>query len=180
MNACPPGSVVQCDTDGFMIELPAHGLQDAVPLAGPVPPGEVATDGTASLFAIPTSAGPVAIKAKAFYTSALILGPQQVLADNSRRIAGVPKSFTSADGMTWQGNAWPGYAWQLARSQPGVYRRPHVTIPLRGPYGARWLLEDGRTKPPLCEVRNGQTVIVKPYPRMLAKRQSEILSRYAS
>lgn len=160
MDACPPGSVLQCDTDGFMLDL-SEGVQEAA-AAEPhrVPDGELAQEAAAAVPPVPESIGGVRIRVKGLYTHAELLGPQQVIVGDQRRIAGVPRSFSSADGLTYQGWTWPGYSWQLAKSQPGIYTRPHVTVPLRGPYGARWLLENGRTVPPLCRVIKGRTVIV--------------------
>lgn len=180
LEQCPAGSVLQCDTDGFMMAVPDQGLEPGGPAARQVPTGEVATAGPPVPAVIPTRSGPVGLKAKAFYTRAVILGPQQVIADSARKIAGIPKAFTSSDGQTWQGNAWPGYTWQLANSQPGIYTRPHVIIPLRGPYGSRWVLRDGTTIPPRCIVRNGETIIVRPTHPMLADKQPEILAKYAA
>lgn len=180
MDACPPGMVVQCDTDGFMIDLAHTPGASTGPPGLPGTNGEVAPGGPVPAFTVPAKAGPIAIKAKAFYRTAVILGPQQVIADGTRRISGVPRSFTSDDGLTWKGNAWPGYTWQLARSQPGVYIRPHVTIPLKGPYGARWLLPDGRTVPPRCIIRNGETIVVPLRDIPAAVRQPEILAKYSA
>lgn len=160
MDQCPPGSVVQCDTDGFMLDL-SEGVKMAAAASGPsAPVGELAGGAAAAAPPVPERIGDVRVRVKGLYTRAELLGPQQVVLGESRRIAGIPRSFSSADGLTYSGWTWPGYSWQLAKSRPGVYTRPHVTVPLRGPYGARWLLKDGRTIPPLCRVVKGHTVIV--------------------
>ncbi len=187
MESCPPGTVMQCDTDGFMLSLgdgpvsaPAvaeSGPQTAVltsPAAGAAPP-------------VPERIGPVSVRVKGLYERAELLGPQAVILGDSRRIAGVPRSFTRIGELTYQGWTWPGYAWQLARSQPGVYTRPHVTVPLRGPYGTRWILADGRTIPPEMRVVAGQNVIRDPARKgsrirreMLAHKQPAALNRHVA
>lgn len=180
MLACPPGMVLQCDTDGFMIVLPEEAAAGA---GGPAP--EVADRGVAAgqpapAWDIPQASGPARIRVKGFYSQVTVLGPQQLIADGSRRIAGIPKAFTLAGAATWQGHAWPGYTWQLAHSQPGVYTRPHVRIPLRGPYGSRWVLKDGSTLPPACDVVDGRTVLLRPLAGHLAETQPSILTRYVA
>jgi hypothetical protein len=162
MDACPPGSVVQCDTDGFMLDLPSGAAQGALAALEVSPTPESGPAARAPQTPVPERIGPVTIRVKGLYKRCELLGPQQVTLGDQRRISGVPRSFTTADGLTYQGWTWPGYAWQLARSQPGVYTRPHVTVPLRGPYGARWIMQDGHTMPPEFRVERGENIVLNP------------------
>lgn len=187
MSACPAGSVIQCDTDGFMVDLTGELAELGARSPGQAPAVEVAAQPAAASSPVPERIGPVRIRVKGLFTRAVILGPQQVATDAARRIAGVPRAFTSSDGLTYAGWSWPGYTWQLARSQPGVYTRPHVTIALRGPYGARWLLENGQTIAPWVQLVNGQNTVRPPKWRThrmdtgrLAELQPAILQRYAA
>lgn len=182
IQACPPGTVVQCDTDGFMLSLQGVVAEDARAdergRTGAPASAARALEGPP----VPVQAGPLRIRVKGLYERAEILGPQQVVLGDSRRLSGVPRSFESADGLVYSGWTWPGYAWQLAHSQPGIYTRPHVTVPLRGPYGTRWVMADGTTRPPEMWIMEGQQVLLQPngaelppqYPR-LAERQSAAL-----
>lgn len=163
MDACQPGTVLQCDTDGFMIGV-EHGRKRRPGFPATGAHSRCADDGAANpLPPVPERAGPLTVRVKGLYRDASILGPQQLLLGGTRKLSGVPRAFTSCDGLTYHGWAWPGYTWQLAHSQPGVYTRPEVTIALRGPYGGRWLLRDGRTLPPEARLEQGQTVIVAPW-----------------
>jgi hypothetical protein len=163
MEACPAGSVMQCDTDGFMLDARGYGASGTAAVQSD-PAGE-AGDVPAAVLAppVPELVGPVTVRVKGLYDHAEIMGPQQVILGPDRRISGVPRSFTTPDGRTYSGWTWPGYSWQLARSQPGIYTRPHVTVPLRGPYGSRWIMSDGRTMPPEMMVINGHNIIRKPW-----------------
>lgn len=187
MDACPPGSVVQCDTDGFMLALSGDPAWRGAAAEGA--PSEGEGDSAAAVLRppVPERIGPVSVRVKGLYRDAELLGPQQVVLGDSRRIAGVPRSFDSADGLTYHGWTWPGYAWQLARSQPGIYRRPHVTVPLRGPYGARWLLTDGRTMPPKMAITKGANTMLAPNREWLQLMGADLtdnqparLSKYAA
>jgi hypothetical protein len=165
MDSCPAGSVVQCDTDGFMLALEGMSGVTGDVAADAAQDGQQAAPAATSAPPVPERAGPVKVRVKGLYRHAELMGPQQVILGDSRRISGVPRSFTSDDGLTYKGWTWPGYAWQLARSQPGVYTRPHVTVPLRGPYGGRWVMRDGSTLPPEMDIRNGRNAIKSPWPK---------------
>lgn len=177
MQQVPASWLVQCDTDGFMLDVPQAASGSLAPVPEGTSAGVAPGARLPSAGAIPVSAGPLSIRAKAFYTTAMVLGPQQVITGDRRRVAGIPRSFTSADSRTWKGNAWPGYTWQLAHSQPGIYTRPHVTIPLKGPYGSRWQLADNSTMAPECAIRNGVTIVIPPDREMLSGSQPEILRK---
>jgi hypothetical protein len=180
------GEVVQCDTDGFLIMW----QDDAVTAAA----GELVDpsgDGSMGGLAAPRPPVPelvdgLPVRVKGLYRNATVLGPQQVIKDAKRKISGVPRGFEPKGPLTWHGWTWPGYAWQLAHSRPGVYTRPHVTVALRGPYGCRWVLKTGRTVPPLVRIRRGVNELVRPGPRAvevgylpLAESQPALLDQVA-
>lgn len=187
IDACPPGSVMQVDTDGFMLSVGEGGH---IPPAAAAPELGGSEDDTAAAgrpSPVPERIGPVNVRVKGLYRRAELLGPQQVIMGDERRISGVPRSFTTEDGLVYRGWTWPGYAWQLARSQPGIYTRPHVTVPLRGPYGTRWILTDGTTMAPEMHMLAGANTIRNPVGKrtgitraMLAPVQPAALSRYAA
>lgn len=160
MEACPAGSVIQCDTDGFMLDLPPGAAAGGPTVLSDVPCGEAAPTVGVRPPAIPERIGSLSVRVKGLYENAVILGPQQVILGDSRRISGVPRAFNSEDNLTYQGWAWPGYTWQLAKSKPGIYIRPHVTIALRGPYGARWLLDNGHTMTPEVFISGGENTVM--------------------
>lgn len=160
MDKCPAGTVVQCDTDGFMLAWPESAASGASSGPDGLTGGDPAAAELAPPPGIPERLGPLSVRVKGLYHSAVILGPQQVTLGSSRRISGVPRGFTDLGQLTYHGWAWPGYTWQLARSEPGVYTRPHVTIALRGPYGTRWVMENGATVPPTVIIKNGRNTIL--------------------
>lgn len=181
------GEVVQCDTDGFLVMW--HDDQVAAAAAAPAGPSGDGTEGAPARRPppVPEVVAGLPVRVKGLYRNATVLGPQQVIKDDTRKISGVPKSFTLVRPLTYAGWTWPGYAWQLAHSQPGVYTRPHVTVALRGPYGGRWVLQDGRTLPPLVRIRQGVNELVRPPDRywpyavaQLADRQPSLLAQGAA
>lgn len=185
MDACPPGSVVQCDTDGFMLDL--SGEWGTASAAGSASVSAVGTGTPAAELPppVPERIGRLRIRVKGLYRNAVILGPQQVTLGDSRRIAGVPRSFTPLSELTYHGWAWPGYSWQLANSKPGIYLRPHVTVSLRGPYGTRWIGANGGTVAPRLSVKRGANAIHPLHVRTAKRRtgqyapdQPAILSKY--
>lgn len=162
MAAVDGGEVVQCDTDGFLIMWHDDAVTAAAVESG-APSGDGRADGLAAPRPpVPELVDGLPVRVKGLYRNATVLGPQQVLKDATRKISGVPKAFDRTGPLTWHGWTWPGYAWQLAHSQPGVYTRPHVTVALRGPYGGRWLLVNGRTAAPRVQLRHGVNELVNP------------------
>lgn len=174
MAQCPAGSVVQCDTDGFMLAFRVEGEAASGPVGDDSFGGEGSPEEATGGPPVPELVDGIRVRVKGLYRQATLLGPQQVILGESRRISGVPRAFTSTDGLTYTGWSWPGYTWQLAKSQPGVYTRPHVTVALRGPYGSRWLLENGSTMAPYVSIINGHNIIRPPSPKAARKEGGKL------
>lgn len=154
------GSVVQCDTDGYLVayideskEWP-HG-----PCATPLRRAEMGLL-PADLPGIPSHVGPLETRVKTTYRHVDILGPVHYWTDGQPRLSGIPKHAIETAPGEYSATLWPKLAWQLANGRGHGYLRPTVKVALTGPYGSRWVLADGRTAAPRATTVGRHTVLL--------------------
>lgn len=172
MRATGLERVVQCDTDGWLVDLHApSGPWGAEPCrkaalfhAMPTPPGYAAP--------IPEHVGPMTTHVKAWFRHVDVLGPAHLWLDGQRRLSGVPRAAVENDDGTFTSVSWPRLSYQLTHASIGTYERPRAQISLRGPYGSRWVLGDGRTEAPRTAV-DGRTTTVLPWAPADTERAGE-------
>ena len=121
----PEGSVLQCDTDGW--------LERERPTRRPAP--------------LPDVQQPFVVRRKGRYERTRVAGATQLWLDGERRIAGVGRKAETGTGGSYTWWDWPGLRWQLQHSDTGTYQRTKRTAILRGDSCKRWVLADGTTLP---------------------------------
>lgn len=90
---------------------------------------------------------PFTVRVKRAWRRAVVLGPQHLLLDGERRLAGIPKrAVVLADGRL-RFTQWPKLHVQLRREQPGTYRVVEATVDLPRIPPTGWLLASGRVSP---------------------------------
>lgn len=147
IEAAPPGAVVQCDTDGIMLDaqLAEAWLADYVPaLARDARPGAVID---AWMTSASTLSAPLSMREKTAYRRLTVHGPQHIELDGKPRMAGVSRGAWKTYEGAWMTQLWPSLAWQLAEATPGQYERPYREVRIAGPYVAGWVLADGAVRP---------------------------------
>lgn len=132
MLSRPPGTIVQCDTDGFL-EVVGSGTQSLGP---PSPPA------------------PFTIHEKSRHTRVRIISAQQLELGHDRKIAGVARKALLVDKDHYAWHDWPGLRWQLKHSSPGTYTRSYREVRLHGDKVRRWVLADGTTRPVTMYIRD--------------------------
>jgi hypothetical protein len=140
-------SVVQCDTDGLIVDLAA------------APSGPLAADGYAGVMIDPRARanalcewltgriGPHRVRVKALHESMRVLGPQHYELGDTVKRSGIRADAEPSGPGRFVSYIWPALNWQLANSTPGVYTRPVRESVLAGPYATGWCLADGRVAP---------------------------------
>jgi hypothetical protein len=119
------GTVLQCDTDGWLERERSTRRPDPLPR---VP-------------------WPFMVRRKGRYERTRIAGATQLWLDQERRLAGVGRLATAGPGQQFEWWDWPGLRWQLEHSETGTYQRTRRTAVLRGDSCKRWILADGTTLP---------------------------------
>lgn len=117
--------VVCCDTDGFIFD--AAGLPD------------MAAGG--KLY------GTLLLRPKKVYSEINVIGPQHVITDSDRKLAGIPKTAVTGPDGRLEARLWPKLGWQMQHAagalQGGyirplqVYNMPETTVTgWRSPWGS--------------------------------------------
>lgn len=141
MASRPEGSVIQCDTDGWLErERPTKRAPN-----------------------MPEAPWPFTIHRKGRYGGVRIIGPQHLHLGRERRLAGVGRTAELVGRDTWEWWDWPGIRWQLTHSTPGSYSRRKRTSELHLDMAHRWVMEDGATVPIRTEVAADGTNRVLPW-----------------
>lgn len=149
VESAPPGAIIQCDTDGLMVNLPAleTGSRDWLPEHDGL---ELAASLVEQwLAAWAELAAPLAMREKSLFGRAVVYGPQHAELDGRARFSGVPASAWQSGDHRWMARLWPGLAWQIRHGSEAGYVRPVQEYLVVGPYAAGWVLDDGRVRP--CE-----------------------------
>ena len=158
ISAFTPRSVVQCDTDGLIVDtrqLPT--LIDGSDLAGGVL-GSGAGEVTEALGIVNRLTLPLALREKTIYRTLVVTGPQHLILDGKKRWSGVPGSAVRQPDGSYNAWTWPKLAWQMSQGDPRGYTRVIQTYRLAGSYAPGWLLNDGTVAPVEARIAdNGQT-----------------------
>lgn len=145
-----PGAVVQCDTDGLIVNADLVGRRAS---RGAQIDGDDLDDAarmSAVLRDAETLAAPLRLREKRSWQRATVLGPQHVETPDYRRFAGLPRQAVRRDDGSFMGHIWPGMEWQMSNGDPRGYVRPMRRQVVEGPYALAWVLADGSVEP--CRV----------------------------
>lgn len=143
-----PSVVVQCDTDGVIVDL-TRSLH-----------AHIAPSGRRNLAKSPARIGqrlcewlapdiePLSIRVKELYPAITITGPQQLTLAGQRKFSGIVKGAKAQGDGSFVGRPWPKLRWQLAHGDPEGYVRPTWVFRPRGGYIRRWVCTTGTVIPP--------------------------------
>ena len=155
--------VIQCDTDGMIVDTTA--MTTAAPVGeAAAGQGSDTRDGlTAALASANQLTVPLRLRAKTTYRHLDVVGPQHLTLDGHRRWSGVPGSAERQPDGSYLAWTWPKLAWQMAQPDQRGYTRVVQTYHLANSYAAGWLLTDGTVAAPETRTTDdGRTVLV-PY-----------------
>ena len=152
-------NVVQCDTDGVLVQLlgPDGPWNPIACRQRYGPPGMPSRSWLAEV--LPERIGPLAVHLKAAYRHVDVLGPAQLWRDGERSVSGMPRKAVEHDDGSFSARVWPKLGYQLQNAPDATYVRPTQRYEVKGPYGARWVLADGRTAAPWTTVEGTNTVL---------------------
>lgn len=155
--------MVQCDTDGLIIDATPI---TAAPLAadrGLVAHGQAQAAITAALASVNAVTVPLRLRAKTTYRNLEIIGPQHLTLDGHKRWSGVPGSADRQPDGSYAAMIWPKLAWQMTHGDHRGYTRIVQTYRIAASYAPGWLLADGTVAAPECrQGPDGQPSLV-PY-----------------
>jgi len=165
-----PDVMVQCDTDGLILDTRA--LIAAAPQveAAAVSPGRHRDGLIRALASVNTLTVPLRLRDKTAYRNLEVIGPQHLTLDGHKRWSGVPGSARRQPDGSYEAWTWPKLAWQMTNGDQRGYTRVVQTYRLASSYAPGWLLADGTVVPPEATTAPDGTTILVSY--------SE--SRYAS
>jgi hypothetical protein len=121
----PAGSVLQCDTDGWL-EREAYRRQPDI---------------------MPEAPWPHRVARKGRYSSVQIIGPTHLELDKASRWAGVSQEREPTDSGAFSWWDWPGLRWQLQHAEHGTYQRQKRETRVHYDVVKRWVFRDGTTQP---------------------------------
>lgn len=120
--------VLMCDTDGLAVDVASNW--------------EAAIAGT--------SLGPLRLRVKEQWTGVRVIGPQHIMHDDGRKMAGMPRTATDCGDGKFEALLWPKLAAQMAL-RPGAdtpgYVRPRATYTLPQTTITGCCHEDGTVTP---------------------------------
>lgn len=152
--------VVQCDTDGMIVDTTTmtsiDNMTEAAAGTGITHRGGLRE----SLAATIELTAPLRLRAKTAYRNLEVTGPQHLTLDGHRRWSGVPGSATRQADGTYQAWTWPKLAWQMGSGDQRGYTRVVQTYRLAASYAPGWLLSNGTVAAPECHLDGqGRTVL---------------------
>lgn len=139
--------MICADTDGMIIDaVRAVRARYAYPSGQPVsvPRGRKleAVLGLAS-----NAAAPLRLREKRSFRDVEVIGPQHLMMDGGRRLAGVPSSAERTGDGRFEGWLWPKLAWQMRHGRAGAFTRPRQLYRLAASYAPGWVLSTGCVVP---------------------------------
>ncbi|MGH7239418.1 MAG: DNA polymerase, partial [Candidatus Saccharimonadales bacterium] len=162
MQTAPPHTLLQCDTDGFMLgwgKRNARKIWRVGDKSDNAPPGPWSVDWTPP---VAPKVGGLSLRLKNMYHDVTIIGPQQLKLDNTRRMAGVPRDARETEPMVFEGSVWPSFLGQVQYGKPlsffqhdGIFKIDRVSNP-------RWHSDGRKTLPVTMHIENGVNVIDPP------------------
>ncbi len=140
--------VVQCDTDGLIIDT--SKLTDTSQLTDTAAVARGASRGgvTETLTSVNERTVPLRLREKTAYRNLEIIGPQHLTLDGHKRWSGVPGSATHQRDGSYLAWTWPKLAWQMTHGDTRGYTRVVQTYRLANSYAPGWLLDDGTVAAP--------------------------------
>lgn len=183
IEAIGVGAVLQCDTDGLIVNERVMGtaaagghLRAPHGLAGAARTKWV-------LDQIDPIVAPLVLRIKAKHRTVRVLGPQHVLMPGKRKMAGLPGIAKETAPDEYKFKIWPKLNWQMAHGDPRGYSRPESTVRVRGPYAPGWITTMGLVVPPeAAQARDGSNKLLpwhsmtrKPAGAVLADQQHPVL-----
>jgi hypothetical protein len=148
IEALGAAAVVQCDTDGLIVDtraIPAIRLM-AEAAAGGCPRGRGGLDAT--LASMNERTVPLRLRDKTAYRNLEVIGPQHLTLDGHKRWSGVPGSASRQADGSYSAWTWPKLAWQMTNGDTRGYTRVVQTYRLANSYAPGWLLSDGTVAAP--------------------------------
>jgi len=162
MSAAPRHTLMQCDTDGFLLGWGKRNARNLWPVgngADSAPPGPWSRDWIPP---VPPNIGGLDLRLKHMYHDATIIGPQQLKLGTDRRMAGIPRDARETEPMTFEGTVWPSFLGQIRHGKPqsffqqqGIFKIDHVSNP-------RWHSTGHKTMPVTMHIANGVNAIDSP------------------
>lgn len=153
IEALGAGIIVQCDTDGMIVDTTTMTSADTMTEAAAGSNSPTRGGLSEALAAVSAITGPLRLRAKTAYRTLEITGPQHITLDGYKRWSGVPSSATKQADGSYAAIVWPKLAWQLANGDHRGYTRVVQTYRLAQSYAPGWMLSDGTVTAP--EARQG-------------------------
>lgn len=183
IEAVGEGCVLQCDTDGLIVNESVLGTKAArghlVAPAGLNGPARTKwiIDNLDPIIA------PLTIRVKASHKTVRLLGPQHYRLGTERTYSGLPGMAEEVKPDTFTYRSWPKLQWQMENGTAAGYTRPQATVTVRGPYAPGWVTSMGSVVPPEATIgRDGASRLLswdamtrKPARARLAPVQHPIL-----
>lgn len=170
------GIIVQCDTDGMIVDTTALTAADQMAEAAADNPSETRGGLEEALASVNTVTVPLRLRAKTAYRRVEVTGPQHLTLDGHKRWSGVPGSAQRQADGSYQAMVWPKLAWQLANGDTRGYTRVVQTYRLATSYAPGWLILDGTVAAPEARTTaDGHTELV-PWPQTRYARQGRQLA----
>jgi hypothetical protein len=161
IEALGAAAIVQCDTDGLIVDTTALTTEQTMAEAAAGGRGL----GRGGLDAILASTFehtvPLRLRDKTAYRNLEIIGPQHLTLDGHKRWSGVPGSAQRQADGSYSAMTWPKLAWQMTHGDQRGYTRVVQTYRLANSYAPGWLLADGTVAAPEArQAANGHPELV--------------------
>lgn len=169
IEALGAGCVLQCDTDGLIVNERTIGTDMA---GGHLrAPGELRGAARTKwvLDQIDPIVAPLSLRIKAKHQTVRVLGPQHVQLPGKRKYAGLPGMATEVAPDRFTFKTMPKLSYQMSHGDARGYVRPETSVSVRGPYAPGWVTTMGVVVPP--EARLGQDGVSRLLPWQMTTRK---------
>lgn len=155
--------IVQCDTDGLIVDTTSMTAARTVADPATVLPGSDRGGVTETLASTYGQTVPLRLREKTAYRNLEVVGPQHLTLDGQKRWSGVPGSATRQADGSYSAWTWPKLAWQMTHGDQRGYTRVVQTYRLANSYAPGWLISDGTVAAPEARIGAGNTSELVPY-----------------
>ena len=169
MAAQPCGTIMQCDTDGYLVRFTEREVLKMAGASFYSRPDVDALWLSGCTIPLPTPPDGYELAIKGRYTNVHIRGAQQLRLDGKRRMAGIPHNARELEPELLQAEVFPSYAEQLRHGKPGTYVAHEVTFASKSTIASGWRDKSGRVMPVNMHISHGVNVIEAPSWRYLTK-----------